>query len=57
MPYPPGVFKALIAIALLAAVALYGFDLLRQTDPDRLPQPTQVVVPNPPDVSFNVPTP
>jgi hypothetical protein len=57
MPYPPGVFKALIAIALLAAVALYGFDMLRQTDPDRLPQPTQVVVPNPPDVSFNVPTP
>lgn len=57
MPYPPGVFKALVVIGLLAAVAWYAFDVLRQTDPDRLPQPTQVVVPNPPDVSFDVPSP
>lgn len=57
MPYPPGVFKALVVIGLLAAAAWYAFDVLRQTDPDRLPQPTQVVVPNPPDVSFGVPTP
>lgn len=57
MPYPPGVFKALVVIGLLAALGWYAFDMLRQADPDRLPQPTQVVVPNPPDVSFNVPTP
>jgi hypothetical protein len=57
MPYPPGVFKALVVIGLLAAVAWYAFDMLRQTDPDRLPQPTQVVVPDPPDVSFDVHTP
>lgn len=44
-------------IGLLAAVAWYAFDMLRQADPDRLPQPTQVVVPDPPGVSFDVPTP
>lgn len=51
-----GVVK-LILLAGLAAAAWFGFEALRDTDPDRLPQPTQVVVPNPPDVDFSVPAP
>ena len=49
--------KTLVAVALVAMAAWFGYERLRDTDPDRLPQPTQVVVPNQPDVSFNVPTP
>lgn len=54
--YPRPVLK-LVLIGGLAAAAWFGFQAVRDADPDRLPQPTQVVVPNPPDVSFNVPTP
>jgi hypothetical protein len=50
------VLKLLILGGLVAA-AWFGFETLRQADPDRLPQPTQVVVPNPPDVTFDVPRP
>lgn len=44
-------------IALLAAAAYFGYQELVAVDPERLPKPTQVVVPNQPDVDFRPPNP
>lgn len=46
----------MVAVALVAAAAWFGYQELRDADPEQLPTPTQVVVPTP-DITFGVPNP
>ena len=54
--YPCAVFKSMVAVALVVAAAWFGYQELRDADPEQLPTPTQVVVPTP-DITFDVPNP
>ena len=54
---PLVIFKVLLVIGVLAAAAFFGYQQLVAVDPERLPTPTQIVVPDPPDVDFRPPNP
>lgn len=49
-------FKLLL-IGMLAAAAFFGYQKITEADKEDFPTPTQVVVPNPPNVDFSPPSP
>lgn len=48
-----GIFKILVFVGLLAAGAYLIYGQVSKVEPDEVPVPSQVVVPNPPPIQVN----